>query len=632
MKGFRQTEIVKTGFLLLILFLVFNAGAQQTGNGKKVYVDYHGTRYSREHDGMLGRWSFYGLSGKSETPLKLMCYNGDNILENGKHQIAAVHYPLTGIQSNLDPDFIEYQILSARTAKIDGIFIEWGFPEHESTWLLDAFRKVAAKYHFEIGVNWCDGWLYYDWITKLRPEIKTREEKTAHFITSLQYLTDSVFSTPTAPKVKGVPVYYLFGGGIRSGEYDSVVTKHSFRLPGAAGSPQGLRRVAEWGELVNGRYESPPLDTEFATWERLGMSPTAWIPPRVRRIDAGHPYWDNYATREDVLRSMEPFKAKVWDQPRDSGGSALIRSGFVTPGMDNRGCGGWGRGHFFYISREGGQLYDDLWKYNLASGDNLDMMFIASWSDYTEGHEIEPTVENGYRELQTTLRRAAEFKEESYTEKGIRLPLELFRLRKASRFLSDLDYEQHFENKRLDQIARLISDGAYKEAARRLKKEAKHYKRATKYWVTAKKYSLGATLLINGQQQRSGVVLEAGKKHYITIDEALRKKFAGTYYEGYINFEYLDSGKLNQTVVYSNTTRVKDPVVHTGDFSVVGEIRTANSGQWKKAKIKLIKANIDFLHTYDKAASFKIAGNVPVRNVTMDFTVFEQRNIITGRR
>jgi len=22
-------------------------------------------------------------------------------------------------------------------------------------------------------------------------------------------------------------------------------------------------------------------------------------------------------------------------------------------------------------------------------------MFIASWSDYTEGHEIEPTIENG---------------------------------------------------------------------------------------------------------------------------------------------------------------------------------------------------------------------------------------------
>ena len=36
--------------------------------------------------------------------------------------------------------------------------------------LLREMQKVAAKYDFEIGVNWCDGWLYYDWITKLYPE------------------------------------------------------------------------------------------------------------------------------------------------------------------------------------------------------------------------------------------------------------------------------------------------------------------------------------------------------------------------------------------------------------------------------------------------------------------------------
>ena len=38
------------------------------------------------------------------------------------------------------------------------------------------------------------------------------------------------------------------------------------------------------------------------------------------------------------------------------------------------------------------------------------MVYIASWSDYTEGHEIEPTVENGDRELRTTLQYASQFK------------------------------------------------------------------------------------------------------------------------------------------------------------------------------------------------------------------------------
>ena len=48
-----------------------------------------------------------------------------------------------------------------------------------------------------------------------------------------------------------------------------------------------------------------------------------------------------------------------------------------------------------------------MWKFCMAEKDSLDMMFIASWSDYTEGHEIEPTIENGDRELRTTLKYAA---------------------------------------------------------------------------------------------------------------------------------------------------------------------------------------------------------------------------------
>ena len=69
-----------------------------------------------------------------------------------------------------------------------------------------------------------------------------------------------------------------------------------------------------------------------------------------------------------------------------------------------------------------------MWKFCMAEKDSLDMMFIASWSDYTEGHEIEPTIENGDRELRTTLKYAAEFKGEQADERGLTLPLMLFRL------------------------------------------------------------------------------------------------------------------------------------------------------------------------------------------------------------
>lgn len=168
------------------------------------------------------------------------------------------------------------------------------------------------------------------------------------------------------------------------------------------------------------------------TWKEVGEIPTAWLPARVRTRDQAHAEWDNYATQDDVIEFMKPFRDSIW---HSNNPAYTIKSGFAMPGMDNRGCAGWGRGHFYYIPRNNGETYQSMWKFCMAEKDSLDMMFIASWSDYTEGHEIEPTIENGDRELHTTLKYAAEFKDEQADERGLTLPLMLFRLRKEARFL-----------------------------------------------------------------------------------------------------------------------------------------------------------------------------------------------------
>lgn len=118
---------------LLLFLLVSIALPALAQNGKKVYADFHGVRYTRQHDGKLGRWEMYANTEKSSTGRKSLCYNADLIDSEGRHEIAAMAYPQVGMQSNLDPDYIEYQILSAKAAKIDGFFIEWGFKPHEMT-------------------------------------------------------------------------------------------------------------------------------------------------------------------------------------------------------------------------------------------------------------------------------------------------------------------------------------------------------------------------------------------------------------------------------------------------------------------------------------------------------------------
>lgn len=582
--------------LLLLPLMQLPASAQ---NGKKVYADYHGVRYTRQHDGKLGRWEMYANTSKSATGRKSLCYNADLIDEDGRHEIAAVNYPQVGMQSNLDPDYIEYQILSAKAAKIDGFFIEWGFKPHENDLLLREMQKVAAKYNFEIGVNWCNGWLYYDWITKIYPSVNTREAKTEYMAECYQYLVDSVFYAPTAPMVKGTPVYYDFGSGATVDEYQRVLS--SVRFPQGKNRPVALRRWADWGTLENGKYKPVTHSEDMERWIKAGEIPTAWLPARVRPKDAAHPEWDNYATQDDVIEFMKPFRDTIW---HSNNPSYIIKSGFAMPGMDNRGCAGWGRGHFYYIPRDGGETYRSMWQFCLAEKDSLDMMFIASWSDYTEGHEIEPTIENGDRELRTTLELASKFKDEAADERGLSLPLQLFRLRKETRFLERTKMDVSMCNSLLDKAALLISQGRYPVAIGLLAHIEDDINTA-KSALTAEMIRLRESELTVQGKTSAGLT--------VSLPQELVAKLQGNHYTGYVYFEYLDKG--NETLfIRSSTLRQPKDL-----FGVVSRIRTDNTGKWKKAKIELCKDNI--VNGFNKP-TFYVKGNVAVRNLSLGYTIY----------
>ena len=586
-------------FVTVAFFIPAAATCQLSGNGKKIYADYHGVRYSREHDDAWGRWSYYRQMTKSGSPVKVLCYNADNILKNGRHDIAATAYPLTGPQSDLDPDYIEYQVLTAKAAGIDGFFIEWGFPEHESNRLLKAFQRIAAKYRFEIGVNWCDRWLYYDWITKIRPDIKTREDKTRHFQYSFQYLIDSVFTGPTAALVHGVPVFYLFGGGINNEEYGQYIVNGRLKLPEGTRFPVALKRFELWGQITNGVYQPPSTRQDFGQWICYGMSPTAWIPPRMHPAGKKYPLWNFYGTPEDMPNFMSSYK-KVWS---DTSGHVSLKAGFVAPGMDNRGCAGWGHDIFYLIPRANGRYYEDFWKYNMADKDKLDALFIASWSDFTEGHEIQPTIENGYRELQTTLRYAAEFKNEKLSGKGLELPLRLFQLRKKILFLQNTRQQTGGIFSVLDSVAQDISNAHYDAASGQLNRVSKQIA-VLESRLHATEYILSKELRIEKQQQKE---LEVSK---IAVPDGLKKQLKTYYYTGYIDLEYLDTGML-RTLNIAAGSGIRDQQQTT-----IGELKTAGSGIWKKAKVRIVKSRLN-------ASDLIIKSEVPCRNIAIKVTLYK---------
>ena len=87
-----------------------------------------------------------------------------------------------------------------------------------------------------------------------------------------------------------------------------------------------LRRWADWGKLENDKYIPVTRSDEMDTWKEVGEIPTAWLPARVRTRDQAHAEWDNYATQDDVIEFMKPFRDSIW---HSNNPAYTIKSGFA---------------------------------------------------------------------------------------------------------------------------------------------------------------------------------------------------------------------------------------------------------------------------------------------------------------
>ena len=426
---------------------------------KKVYADYHGPRYKREHDGNVGNWGYSGEAKNTNTENKKVVKNADLFLENGQRDLAAEAYPLVDMQSQMDEDYQEYQILLAKMANIDGFFIEWGFPGHGTDQQLDTMMEVAEKYNFEIGINWCDAWHMKDWITQIKPDVVTREEKVEEAVNSLSTILDKLYASPVGALYDGHPLIYLFGGGFEKEEWKKISAEVQIPSQFLEKKPWYFRRASVSGKV----NEEGKVDYTYtgANWHEAVDGPFGWVPERVRNaVEDGVSGFDVYGTKEDCLSYLELLKQTfITDK------EIPLRNSVVSPGMDNRSCAGWGD-KYKYIDRESGELYKALWEYNVQNRDYLDVVYIASWNDYTEGHQIEPTVEDGYRELLTTQEYAYQFKGEGNIDNsGIELPAKLFELRKKAEYLASVGFESQEVQKKLDEVGLKISQTKYTEAS-----------------------------------------------------------------------------------------------------------------------------------------------------------------------
>jgi hypothetical protein len=573
---------------------------------RKVYADYHSARYTREHDGALGLWKFSTVGRNSRLPNPVVNRNGDLVDESGRHELPSPDYPLVGMQSELDPAYLEFQVLSAKLAHIDGFFVEWGYFDHASERIRQALTAVAARYDFEIGINLCDRWLFTQ-IQARRPELKTREQLVDEFTRNYRALLRTLDTERTAARFQRRPVLFLFGDGLAPEEFDRV--NQAVSSDGAGAKVLIRPRLA-------GKVTGPTLTQgwDSAPWfepERGFRSGVAgffgWVPTRARTDGTGdlRRQFDRYGTVDDALDYLRLITAAPGSGPRVTS---------ATPGFDNRHCAGWGN-DFSLLERGDGELYRTMWEFNLANAQRIDWVFLPTWNDWTEGSQIEPSVEDQGLFLKLTAVAAAKFKGQMADPGLVLLPVRLLKLRQRLQRLARI------EGREIPSATGLLDQAAL--ALARRDREAAVVLDQVESLVGARERSLPPPERLVLVGDASGTLSPATSETAPTpaaatpvrfrLDENLAASLRASHYDAVLEFDFKPT-KRGRLEIVADTDRAASPV---GNFGVIADINILAAGDWRPARIRVFAANCAWQHRLAGGNDLEFRGAADVRNVRL---------------
>jgi glycoprotein endo-alpha-1,2-mannosidase len=276
----------------------------------------------------------------------------------------ATHYPELGAYDSHDPAVVAQHVGSAVQSGITGFISSWWgpgtFEDHSLPLLLDAARGA----HLEITA-------YFEQVRGTTP---TRESALADVL----YLLNTYGNDPAWLRVDGKPVLFVYSRAVNQiglSDWQWVIAQTNGTYPGGA---------AFIGDQISdaaaGVFDG--LHTYNVTGSTANKTPAqiqAWA-------QATYPGWVATAQRHDRISTLT-----------------------VIPGFDDSKLN---RPPPRPITdRYDGVTYSTLWQAAIAA--DPDWILLTSWNEWHEGSEIEPSDENGHRELATTAQFAAAFFNES---------------------------------------------------------------------------------------------------------------------------------------------------------------------------------------------------------------------------
>ena len=333
---------------------------------------------------------------------------------DGRRQIASKYDPLTGPYDSGDPHVLEYHLLLMKLAGIDGVIVDWyGLTNYRdyavlhrnTTRLLQQCERLNMKFAI----------CYED---QTIPALVEAERipatgRVAHAVSEIDWLGKYWFKSGSYVNLDGKPVLLSFG--------------HT-----------GLTNE-EWGQCLS-----------------LLTSPVAYFSQDIRRNGAigGFGWPSPRVGTQQVDRFLAD--SKRWPQ--------AIPAAF--PRFDDiYKQAGVSEGYPRLADNDGRTLKETLKK---AFNSNAPIIQIATWNDWGEGTQIEPSREFEYRDLQITqsLRRNDVEPQFPFQPKDLRIPLILFRERKAD--------GSPRRQKVLDEVSTMVVTGSLEQARLRLGDESAH--------------------------------------------------------------------------------------------------------------------------------------------------------------
>jgi hypothetical protein len=262
----------------------------------------------------------------------------------GRLDLGSTHYPAHGPYDSADPALIDRQFALAREAGLDGFVVSWWGRESEEARVFGRLLAAARRVGLVLAP-------YYE-----AAELAGRGP--AGVAIDLEALLDAHGREPAWLRVDGVPVVFVYGAQrLRPGAWEYVR-----RRLHAAG-----RRLYVVG------------DSHRAPWLPLFEALHVYSP--VRFLAGGGDLEPAYREWAATARKVEvPFFPAA------------------APGFDDRAV----RLPGTVLDRRDGATYDATWEAVMTV--DPPWALVATWNEWHEGSEIEPSREHGVRYVEATRR------------------------------------------------------------------------------------------------------------------------------------------------------------------------------------------------------------------------------------